>query len=92
MISVDITDEEEMKNAELFMEGIQIILSQFADRMGMEEIAHCFLSVGYDMIHHIAEHSMPGKDPEEYADAVQSYSEKLIETLREEVWLEEKNQ
>ena len=92
MISVNVSDEEEMKNAELFMEGIQIIISQFTDRMGVEEIAHCFLSVGYDMIHHITEHSMPGRDPEEYADAVRIYSEKLIQSLKEEVWLEEKNQ
>lgn len=77
---------EDVENIELFMEGIHILLSQFGKRLPMEEIANCFLTVGYDMMHHIAEETMPGDTKEDISSAVEEYSRIVIKQLKEDVW------
>ena len=78
--------EENIKNVELFMDGIQIILNEFGDRLRMEEMADAFLAVGYDMIYHIGQHSMPGADREQLVAAMDQYNEITMKRLKEEVW------
>lgn len=77
---------EDIEKIELFMEGVQILLSEFGKRLPMEEIANCFLTVGYDMMHHIAEESMPGDTKEDISSAVEEYSQIIIKQLKEDVW------
>jgi hypothetical protein len=78
--------EAETEKVELFMEGVQILLTEFGKRLPMEEMANCFLSVGYDMMHHIAEESMPGETPENISDSIEEYSRIIINQLKEDVW------
>lgn len=78
--------EENIKNVELFMDGIQIILNEFGDRLRVEEMADAFLAVGYDMIYHIGQHSMPGADREQLVAAMDQYNEIMMKRLKEEVW------
>ena len=78
--------EAEAEKVELFMEGVQILLSEFGKRLPMEEMANCFLSVGYDMMYHIAEESMPGETKEDISNSVEEYSRIIISQLKEDVW------
>ena len=78
--------EESIKNAELFMEGIQILIREFGERLRTEEMADLFLAVGYDIIHHIAQHSMPGAEREDIVGAVENYNEIMMDKLKKEVW------
>ena len=78
--------EENIKNVELFMEGFEIIIKQFGERLRMEEMADAFLAVGYDMIYHIGQHSLPGADREQLVAAMDQYNEIMMKRLKEEVW------
>jgi len=52
----------------------------------MEEMADAFLAVGYDMIYHIGQHSLPGADREQLVAAMDQYNEIMMKRLKEEVW------
>lgn len=78
--------EESIKNVELLIEGIQIVINQFSERLRMEEMADTFLAVGYDMIYHIGQQSLPGADREELVAAMDQYNEIMMKRMKEEVW------
>ena len=84
---ITLTSTEDLgAQTDLFMEGIQIVMSNFKERLTMNEMADCFLATGYDMVHHVAQHSMPGASPEQVAQSVMEHNEFIMAKMKEDVW------
>ena len=85
MITLTSTDDLP-EQIDLFMEGIQIVVSNFKERLSMNEMADAFLATGYDMVHHVAQHNMPGASPERVAESVMEHNEFIMAKMKEDVW------
>lgn len=88
MISVDMTEsKQDAENVELFMRAIDLVMKNFKDRMGIDEVTHCLLSVGFDLLHHIQEHMAPGESPELHVQQVRNHIKMLLDKLEQDVWI-----
>lgn len=81
-------EEKEAKaNGDLFLDGLQIIMNEFDDKMTMEEMAHCFLSMGFDMVHHLAQHTLPGESFEKVNGLTRNHIIEVLDRVEEAVWV-----
>ena len=77
------------EEAELFHNGLDILFKEMRDRVSSPIIMDTLLSAGLDMMHHEARHAC-ADDPVSAAKMVRDHMNKIIDTLTEEIWANEK--
>ena len=89
MIKVHLNDTTEEENVKLFMEGIDIVLNQFDERLGFHEVAHAMASISLNMLRHIVDHSLPGQSNEKVNAELRNHLNRLLTAMEDEVWNQE---
>lgn len=87
-------EEEEGLSADaaLAFEAIELVVRELDGKVSVDTMADALLTVGFDMVRHIAEHTMPAASNDEQVDAVREHLHSLIDGLSETVWKQPSNQ
>ena len=82
-VPLETTNEEDIK---LFIKGIQIVFDQFDQKIGMEEAAHCLVSISFNMLRHSLQHVMPGFDTKQLNDELRDQLNRMLTAMEDGVW------
>ena len=90
MMSVEMNPVTELvEQAELFQKGLRILLNEMHGRVSLDVVIDTLLSTGLDHLHHSALHDC-ADDPAEAGQLVKEHMIVVLDSLLEEVWVNEK--
>ena len=96
--TIDTIEKEELEEdrlpaqVELAFRAIDMLCEELREKVDIDTMADAFMSVGFDMTRHIAEHALPGKSTDERIEAVRKHLHAIIEGLVETVWKQSSDQ
>jgi hypothetical protein len=80
------TEDDMSGDALLVFNAIDLVAKELSPKVDIDVMADAFISVGFDMTMHIADHAMPGKTFDEKSDAVRKHLDGIVNTLTENIW------
>jgi hypothetical protein len=86
MISTEHELEISEEDLKLFLEGLNIVLRQFEDRLRIDEAAHAMISVAFNILRHGVEEALPNLSKEEVSDELREHLNRMLTSMEDEVW------
>ena len=85
-VQEEIEEEGMPESAAMVFNAIDLVAKELSQKVDIDVMADAFMSVGFDMTMHIADHAMPDKTFEERSDAVRKHIDGILTSLTDNLW------